>query len=177
MAANIQHSSNSQEWYTPIKYIQLVNKVMGKIQLDPASSIEANKRVKAVTYYDKSEDGLGADWFGRVFLNPPYGPGGVTDQWISKLLAQYEKGNVTEFILLVNNATGTRWFQKLWPFTICFVQGRIRFDQPTGVVKGKGPSHAQVFVYGGPQHYRFYEVFKDIGHIVWPTITASEFSK
>ncbi len=60
------------EWYTPPEIIELVRTVLGEIDLDPASCIEAQRTVMAKRFYTKHNDGLCQKWLGRVFLNPPY---------------------------------------------------------------------------------------------------------
>lgn len=63
------------------------------------------------------------------------GRGGKSNQdiWATRLIEQYQIGNVTEAILLVNANTGDRWFQKLWAYPICFVDHRIHFIPGLGV--------------------------------------------
>src|SRR4249920_3702239 len=51
-------SQESFEWYTPKKFIEAVRKVLGAIELDPASSEHANRNVQATTFYDETVDGL-----------------------------------------------------------------------------------------------------------------------
>jgi hypothetical protein len=60
------------EWYTPPDYIELARKVMGAIDLDPASSDKAQVCVQAKSYFTVADDGLTKEWKGAVWLNPPY---------------------------------------------------------------------------------------------------------
>jgi phage N-6-adenine-methyltransferase len=155
----------SFEWYTPQKYLRAVRAVLGEIDLDPASSEQANRIVQAKIFYDLATDGLTKTWKARtVWLNPPYCKQGNTSNqaiWTAKLLAEYKAGNVHEAILLVTSATETTWFHRLYPFPMCFVKGRIQFTTPTG--KAGGATKGSIFVYMGIQPERFRQVFGRFG--------------
>jgi hypothetical protein len=73
----VRHSSESAEHYTPPEVVGLAHRVLGRIDLDPASSEQANSYIEADTYFDVADDGFGREWFGRVLLNPP---GGLCDR-------------------------------------------------------------------------------------------------
>src|SRR5262249_46252551 len=129
-AANF--SSESVEWYTPARYLEAVHKVMGGVDLDPASNMQANGFVQAAKYFDKEEDGLKQDWFGRVFLNPPYGRGednksSLAGLFCQKAVEQYECGNVQSCIILVNSLHSQSWQAPLYNYPICLVDHRIQF--------------------------------------------------
>lgn len=157
-------SSNSNEWYTPTEYIESARKVLGVIDLDPASCEEANKVVKASKFYTAQDDGLQYDWPGKVWLNPPYG--GLTGKFVKKLVDQYEAGITTEAILLINShATDTDWFQLLWDYVLCFTDHRINFYGPNGK-KGNGSTHGSIFVYLGPNPKAFAREFAKYGAIL-----------
>ncbi len=155
----------SFEWYTPKKYLRAARDVLGEIELDPASSEQANRVVQAKLFYDLTTDGLTKTWKARtVWLNPPYCKQGNTSNqamWTAKLLAEYKAGNVNEAILLVTAATETTWFHRLYPFSMCFVKGRIQFTTPTG--KHGGATKGSIFVYVGMQRERFCQVFDRFG--------------
>jgi hypothetical protein len=77
MSANIRHSSESVEFYTPEWLVEAARYVLGGIDCDPASSEFANQVVRAPTIYTAERNGLWAPkWEGRVLLNPP---GGIVD--------------------------------------------------------------------------------------------------
>ena len=163
---NILHSSDSNEWYTPARYADLAKKVMGDIDLDPASCIAANQSIQAKRIFDIEDDGFSRNWSGRVWLNPPYGrgeDGSNQAAWSKKLIDEYKAGNVTEGMLLVNAATGNKWFADLWEFPICFVDHRIRFISPRGDYSQ--PTHSNVIVYLGSNEGRFVELFSKIGTV------------
>lgn len=158
-------SSTSVEWYTPVDYIDAARDVMGSIDLDPASSEIANQTVGADTYFSKDDepDGLSQDWFGNVWLNPPYGKG--SGLFTAKLVGEYEAKRIDAAVLLLN-AYGfdAAWFQPLWQWPICFTDHRIEFYSPQR--ESGGPANGNILVYLGPDQRRFADVFRQFGRIV-----------
>jgi phage N-6-adenine-methyltransferase len=168
--ADNTHQSKSNEWYTPQEYTDLVKAVLGEIDLDPASNKHANDVIQAAQYFDQEIDGLNQDWRGKVFLNPPYGRvGGRSGAgvWIEKLINEFQAGNVTEGVVLVNSSTGDKWFQPLFDYPICFVNHRIKFYQPSG--DKIQPTKSNVLVYFGTNVKKFKKVFRKIGRIYMPS--------
>ena len=161
-AHELIHSSQTPDWYTPAPYIESARKVMGDIDLDPASCVLANTVVKATAFYSKDDGSLDRDWHGRVWINPPYGR--VGPKFIDKLLTEHHAGRVSEAIALVNgNCTDTRWFRPLWDYTLCFVHGRVKFWGQHGK---KSPTHGSIFVYLGANSERFKTEFAQHGAVV-----------
>jgi len=156
-------SSEKQDWMTPIYYVEAARKVMGSIDLDPATSEVANKHIRAEQFFTEEDDGLSQPWAGTVWLNPPYG--GAQAQFSAKLRAEYEDSRVSEGILLVNAAaTDTEWFQPLWDYLLCFTDHRISFVSGNG--QQKGNTSGSVFVYFGQNQQRFAEIFNEFGTVV-----------
>jgi ParB family chromosome partitioning protein len=163
---NARLSRNSDEWYTPPEYLALARRVMGGIDLDPASCAEAQRTVKARRWYDKQTDGLAQEWRGRCWLNPPYSHPLVA-KFTEKLRLEFSDGRVGAAICVVNNATDTEWFQALLAsFPSCFTK-RIRFYRTDGRA-AESPRLGQVFFYLGPDGEKFAEVFRDVGVICSP---------
>jgi hypothetical protein len=158
-------ASTSVEWYTPARYIAAAREVMGSIDLDPASSALANEIVRADTYFSKDVDpnGLGQDWFGNVWLNPPYGKG--SGLFTAMLVAEFDADRVTAGVLLLN-AYGfdASWFQPLWDWPICFTDHRVEFYSPQH--ESGGPANGNIFAYLGPDPKRFAATFSEFGSIV-----------
>lgn len=119
-------SSASDEWYTTQEIIDTVTAVMGGIDLDPASSDTANETVRAEVYFTIEDDGLSKEWWGRVYLNPPYG--NEIPKWVDKAIGEYENHNILEAVLLLPSRTDTRWFRALRQFPRCFMHGRVKFN-------------------------------------------------
>ncbi|MGH9249744.1 MAG: DNA N-6-adenine-methyltransferase, partial [Acidimicrobiales bacterium] len=118
-------------------------------------------------YFTEDDDGLAHDWHGRVWLNPPYGR--IAGDFIDHLVKQYDTGNVTAAVALVNaHTTDTAWFQQLWDHTLCFTDHRIDFA--AGTEKRSGSTHGSVFAYLGPLPRAFADVFAAHGAVVrrWP---------
>jgi hypothetical protein len=162
-----QLSSGSDDWYTPPLYVDAARRVLdGTIDLDPASCALANKMVRAERIYTQMEDGLQHEWYGRVWMNPPYG--GTQRLFVAHLLAEYERGHVTAAVALLNaNVTDTEWFQPLWEHMLCFTHHRIGFYGPDGAGNGvKSGTVGTVFAYLGEERERFAYEFGVFGAIV-----------
>jgi DNA N-6-adenine-methyltransferase (Dam) len=153
-----KHRMNKFEWYTPKLYADAVRKVFGTIDLDPASSKLAQTIIRAKTYYTKDDDGLTKEWFGSVFLNPPYRHP-IIDRFVEKLLYEMKLGHVKQAILLVHPKTDTKWFADAAHAApdICFTK-RIPFWNHEG--KANCAPCGQAFLYFGPRPKLFKKVFK-----------------
>lgn len=160
--AHVRHNSGEQEWYTPPAYLEAARQVLGAIDLDPASTAQANQVVQATRFYSQWDDGLGQPWAGRVWMNPPYAAE-LVGKFTHKLCQHLTAGDVTAAIVLVNNATETSWFQELAQVcqAVCFPQGRVRFLDPAGMPGA--PLQGQALLYSGPQVDQFLTVFRPFG--------------
>ena len=156
--AHVSNNSGNNEWYTPKKYIDFAKTVMGEIDIDPASSEIANKVVNAKKYYTKEDDGLQQEWEGKLWMNPPYAQPLIT-QFCEKLKEEVESGNVKEFMVLVNNATETAWFQNLASVSnaIWFIKSRVKFVDMDGNPSG-APLQGQCILYYGENIEKFLKV-------------------
>ena len=155
----ITHSSGFTEWYTPQKYIESARIVMGSIDLDPASSAEANKTIQADKFFTEKEDGLKQEWYGNVWLNPPYSK---VSNFVDKLL----DSEITQAIALVNNCTETAWFARMVQSAkaLVFHTGRLRFNCPTKENQETSAAmQGQVFAYFGSHEEKFLEEFSQYG--------------
>jgi phage N-6-adenine-methyltransferase len=160
-------STGFYEWYTPPQFIESAREAMGDIDLDPATSHEAQNVVNAKAFFTKEDDGLKKEWNGRVWLNPPYSQPLLGD-FVSKLVDEYTSGSVKQAIILTHNFTDTGWFHRAASVAsaICFTRGRINFYGEKG---GPGsPTNGQAFCYFGEDVNAFADAFSKHGFIVTP---------
>lgn len=159
---HVSNNSGENEWYTPSEYILCAHNVMGRIDLDPASSEIANQTVGASRYYTKKDDGLSKFWAGKVWMNPPYASD-LISSFIVKYAEHIRNGDISEGIVLVNNATETNWFNELISVSnaVVFPKGRVRFLDPQGNLGA--PLQGQVVVYYGKNTEKFLDEFGKFG--------------
>jgi hypothetical protein len=131
----VSHKGVTNEWFTP----KLIFSKCGDFDLDPCGSIRWPIAKK--TYY---KDGLEKKWFGRVWLNPPYG--NDIYKWTEKIKI-HNNG-----LLLVYNRSDTKWFQNIaihatW---ILFLKGRVRFVRSDSLKEAKrsGGSPSVLMAFG-----------------------------
>jgi hypothetical protein len=173
---NIQHSSRSDEWYTPIKIIELARHVLGGISFDPASDEFGNDRIQAAKYLTREDDGLSSPWLGgNLFVNPPGGKTknrSNTELFWSKLMAFRinEHSNFNHAIFLAFSLEALQTTQRcedsILDFPICVPRNRIKFDKRDEVKVC--PSHSNVIVYvpGNTDNSRlFRSVFNELGAV------------
>lgn len=161
-AVHVSQNTGMPEWYTPPVFIDSARAVLGTIDTDPASSEIAQRTVKAETFYSVDDNGLEQEWSGNVWMNPPY-TSGLIDQFIDKLKKHVVNEDVFAAIVLVNNATETKWFQSLASISsaICFPSSRIRFLDPEGNLGA--PLQGQAIAYIGPDAEEFKMEFSKFG--------------
>jgi phage N-6-adenine-methyltransferase len=157
-------NSGDNEWFTPPEILKLARDFMGGFDLDPASSEAAQKNVQAAHFFDKDRDGLTQEWWGKVWMNPPYSRA-LMSKFVDKLLKEMAEGRVIEAIVLTHNFTDTAWFHSLGEKAtrICFPRGRIKFLSPTR--DETTPTSGQAFFYFGRRGAAFERVFEKIGLI------------
>ena len=155
---HVANNSHDDEWYTPPEFIESARLVMGSIDLDPASNEHANKTVKASNIFTEQDNGIQHSWYGNVWLNPPYS-GTLVGLFADKVA----KREFNQAVVLVNNATETKWFRTLVDKAdaIVFKTGRIRFLKHDG--ERNTPLQGQAFIYYGDRADAFLDEFRKYG--------------
>jgi len=155
--------NSRDEWHTPPEWVALAAKVMGSIDLDPFSSVQANMDVGATHIFTAADDALAIDWktdgVKTVWMNPPYSRG-MSDAAVDKLIEQYDLGAFAQAVVLMNSSTDVKWFDRLLNASkaVAFTRGRIAFVD-SGGKKSSGNTKGQVFFYFGNRVKSFNKVF------------------
>lgn len=178
----INQDSGNFEYYTDMRIVNAARRAMRSIDLDPASSKQANERIKANKFFTKKEDGLKMDWFGNVFLNHPFSKGWkacddtcnrktCADRgfhihqdipsnldWVYKLVSEYIDGEVNQACCITYASTSEKWFKPLLDFPQCYLSPRTNYYLPDGTLK-RGVTKGSVITYLGHDVKRFIKIF------------------
>lgn len=181
----INQTSGEVEYYTPVEIIEAARRVMGAIDLDPASSARANCVVKASRFFDEQVNGLSQDWHGRIWMNHPFHAGwNACDDsckrktcekrghvyhdipsnadWVSKIEREYESGRMIAACCITFASTSEQWFQPLAKRPQCSLSPRTNYRLPDGSTL-KGVSKGSVVTYYGNDLDRFAREFEAFG--------------
>jgi hypothetical protein len=111
----------NDEWYSP-KYI--FESLNVEFDLDVAAPQGGVEWIPAKNHYTEQDNGLSKEWYGRVWMNPPYSePAKWVDKWI-----EHSNG----FALLPINKS--KWWKAIWESNaVCVpMKYNIRFVKPDG---------------------------------------------
>lgn len=109
---------------------------MGGFDLDPAAGAETVQI--ADERFTKADDGLTQPWHGCVWLNPPFSE---KDQWYTRLVDQYNRGNVSSAVAIAPTDLSADWAQHHFATAdiFAFLDGRNHYT-----AAGNSPSFATV---------------------------------
>lgn len=135
------YRGEKDEWLTPPEIIQK----LGPFDLDPCAPI-VRPWDTAINHLTINDNGLTADWFGTVWLNPPYGP--ETGKWLKKLSLH---GN--GIALVFARTETTMFFEYVWrkADAILFLQGRLYFHYVSGLRAKNNSGAPSVLIAYGPK--------------------------
>ncbi len=128
-------------WLTPPHILE----ALGQFDLDPCSPLNRPWDT-ASNHYTVEDDGLMQPWFGRVWLNPPYGKEATP---FMEKMAVHRDG-----IALLFARTETRMFQTLvFPYasSMLFLSGRLKFHRIDGSLASTSQSPSVLIGYGAKE--------------------------
>lgn len=160
-----QRYGSKFEWLTP----PWVFEALGvEFDLDPCSPMDRSTFVPARHVFTQNDDGLAKDWFGCVWMNPPFGTANGVHAWLHRF---FSHGNG---IGIIRADTSTSWWHQYvsQSSAVIFPKGRVRYiNNNPGQEKAKGgPGFASaIFSAGQPCG----EILAERGHkigIVWQSV-------
>lgn len=175
MTAGRKNSSNYQDWNTPPKYADAIEKFFGgDVELDPCSNKWS--MIKTKTKFELPEkDGLTESWnYKTIFVNPPYGRNTYNKttikNWMHKIYDAH-KSFGSEVLCLIPVSTNTKhWKEYIFgkkAKAICFLfDTRLKFFIH-GKESPKGSPMSCAMVYYGHRTDNFHNVFSSFGAIVY----------
>ncbi len=152
--------------------MESVRAVMGYVDLDPASCLEANKVVKAKRFYTIRDDGLSKNWRAEnVWLNPPRGTEervSVQSIWSRRLIAHYRRKEIKkEAMFIVRAVIGYIWFEDIWNLcpNICLLSKRPAYYRGfVGAPSNEDQITGAIF-YLGENPKNFQKMFTNLGRV------------
>jgi hypothetical protein len=170
-----------QKWHTPQIFIDAARELMGEIDLDPATDEIAQRRIKAKVYHTKEpdKDAFKFEWYGKMILCPPYKIG-LIDKFMEKTIDQWDKGNITEAIIMPHTSTTQEeWFQLMFKRcnAFCLLRERVKwvkghkadelFYKKLGMPWDHEYSdHGSCIFYLGPQVDKFARIYSQFGEVM-----------
>lgn len=114
----------NETWLTPPAILS----VLGSFDLDPCAAPSPRPWPTADRHIEwPQDDGLAADWTGRIWCNPPYGRN--IGAWLERM-AKHGNGIALTFARTETDA----WVAGVWSHAVgvLFIAGRLHFHLPDG---------------------------------------------
>ena len=147
----------NDEWLTPLHLLR----PLGTFDLDPCAPI-VRPWDTARHHYTKEDDGLKKEWFGRVWLNPPYS---IKFKFIHLANHRYITGQIKNcFMLLTLNTLACHASKCLDQYPVCIHRGRLNFVPLSGQDETQNTVNS-AFVYLGEDVKKFELIFSKYGRI------------
>jgi phage N-6-adenine-methyltransferase len=137
MNNELMFSSATDMWATPQNFFNKLDAFF-KFELDVCATSENSKCRK---YFTETDDGLKKDWFGTVWMNPPYGR--EIGKWVARAYDQSRLHGST-IVCLLPARTDTKWWHDYCvKGEITFIKGRLKF----GDAKNSAPFPSAVVIF------------------------------
>jgi hypothetical protein len=154
----VHHSSDRNDWCTPKHIIDTVTDFLDEIDLDPCSNSKEHPNVPARQRYTVEDDGLTLPWWGRVYMNPPYGD--TIGLWVERMVTLDRARDIECAVALLPARPGSAWFKLLRDCALCFIDGRLTF-----VGADSGAPFPSVLAYTGDEWERFRDAVAHLGDV------------
>ena len=109
----VDPAASIQDYFTPTELLGAARDAMGDIDLDAASHWLANKTHQVPDYFDINRSAFDNRWYGRVWLNPPYGDNAP---WFREIARYLDSGDIDQLCML----------SPVWAFTTTIARPIMR---------------------------------------------------
>jgi hypothetical protein len=125
MGSHQSVNAKTHTWLTPPEIIEAI----GPFDLDPCACPEPRPWATAATHWTREDGPLRREWFGRVWLNPPFGPKETVFAFMRRMVA-HGRGTA----LLFARTETEMFFEAVWEraTAILFLRGRPHFHHHDG---------------------------------------------
>lgn len=126
-------SSVSLDWITPRALLEKLYSAIGTFDLDPCSPCRGRRApVRARMRFTPEDDGLSLPWYGRVFVNPPYGT--EIRRWVAKAHEEVAVGQARVVIALLPVRSSTLWWHTyvVGRADVLMLRGKLTFGSRFG---------------------------------------------
>jgi hypothetical protein len=147
MSLHEQCVGATDEWYTPPHVFDALG---AQFDLDVASpGLDVTPWIPAKNCYLADQDGLAVNWFGFVWMNPPFGARNGIVPWLEKFFA-HGSG-----IALTPDRTSAPWWQTFAPKAdgILFISPKLKFIGANGK-PGNSPAQGTTLLAAGSRGSR-----------------------
>lgn len=150
-------SQRHTRWLTPRNVVD----ALGEFDLDPCGA-PGHNLAKRTYLLENGDDGLRDDWFGRVWLNPPYGR--AQDSFMSRMV---EHGHGTALIFARTDTKS--FFKYVWDSATAlkFISGRLHFLHADGTRAAANSGAPSVLVAYGESDAHILNNSGIKGKMVW----------
>lgn len=150
MTLDIFQGERATDHATPRGFMDWLHLHFGwRPDLDAAATV---RNTKAPRFFNPHQDGLKQDWFGHVWLNPPYGR--AIPEWLEKCVKEAQRcpseGGIESIWVLVPARVDTKWFHEIvMPYAskVCLIKGRFNFIHRSSVENANAPFPSMLVVF------------------------------
>lgn len=138
--------SERQDWGTPMAFMRYLEESFAFYPTLDAAASATN--TKAGRYFSIVDDSLNQDWFGNVWLNPPFGA--ELPKFLEKCSQEIRREEVNRIITLIPARTDTKWFHEIVlpsASVVYLIKGRFNFVSPGAVEGANAPFPSMLVIW------------------------------